>query len=77
MRKLLFESIFRQPLTELAPSPDDAAVAELAAALGQGARSMPDPAMDASWRFTQSTTPITMSNGSACGSSPRRGTPTC
>ena len=38
MRKLLFESIFRQPLTEPAPSPDDAAVAELAAALGQGAR---------------------------------------
>src|SRR5213078_1909727 len=38
MRKLLFESIFRQPLTERAPSPDDAAVAELATALGSQAR---------------------------------------
>jgi Ni,Fe-hydrogenase III small subunit len=38
MRKLLFESVFRQPLTEQAPSPDDAAVAELATALGQAAR---------------------------------------
>src|SRR3989449_1419533 len=38
MRKLLFESVFRRPLTERAPSPDDAAVAELAAALGQAAR---------------------------------------
>src|SRR5215218_7456841 len=37
MRKLLFESVFRQPLTERAPSPDDAAVAELATALGQAA----------------------------------------
>ena len=35
MRKLLFESVFRRPLTERAPSPDDAAVAELATALGQ------------------------------------------
>ena len=34
MRKLLFESVFRQPLTERAPSPDDAAVAELARELG-------------------------------------------
>ena len=38
MRKLLFESVFRRPLTEQAPSPDDAAVAELATALGQSAR---------------------------------------
>ena len=38
MRKLLFESVFRRPLTERAPSPDDAAVAELAAALGQAGR---------------------------------------
>src|SRR5439155_24105577 len=38
MRKLLFESVFRQPLTERAPLPDDAAVAELATALGQAAR---------------------------------------
>ena len=38
MRKLLFESLFRRPFTEPAPSPDDAAVAELAAAVGQAAR---------------------------------------
>jgi Ni,Fe-hydrogenase III small subunit len=38
MRKLLFESVFRRPLTERAPSPDDAAVAQLATALGQAAR---------------------------------------
>src|SRR5437870_10907907 len=38
MRKLLFESVFRQPLTEQAPSPDDAAVAELATALWHAAR---------------------------------------
>ncbi len=83
MRKLLFESVFRRPLTERAPSPDDAAVAELANALGRlrgggsaeacrSARSMPDPATDANWKFTRSTTPITTSSGSACGSSPRR-----
>jgi len=30
MRKLLFESLFRRPFTEKAPSPDDAAVTELA-----------------------------------------------
>ena len=29
MRKLLFESLFRQPFTEAAPSPDDDAVSEL------------------------------------------------
>src|SRR6187200_3398517 len=38
MRKLLFESVFRQPLTERAPLPDDAAVAELATAVAQAAR---------------------------------------
>jgi Ni,Fe-hydrogenase III small subunit len=38
MRKLLFQSLFRQPLTETAPSPDDAAVAELAATVGRTAR---------------------------------------
>ena len=38
MRKLLFESVFRQPLTERAPSPDDDAVAELAAAVERTAR---------------------------------------
>jgi Ni,Fe-hydrogenase III small subunit len=38
MRKLLFESLFRPPLTEAAPSLDEAAVAELAAALGDASR---------------------------------------
>ena len=38
MRKLLFQSLFRSPFTELAPLPDDAAVAELATALGGAAR---------------------------------------
>jgi len=38
MRKLLFESLFRRPFTEQAPSSDDAAVTELAAALGRAAR---------------------------------------
>jgi Ni,Fe-hydrogenase III small subunit len=38
MRKLLFESLIRLPLTERAPSPDEAALAELAAALGRRAR---------------------------------------
>ena len=34
MRKLLFESLFRRPFTEQAPSTDDAAVTELATAVG-------------------------------------------
>src|SRR3974390_2268955 len=38
MRKLLFQSLFRSPFTEPAPLPADAAVAELAAALGRAAR---------------------------------------
>jgi Ni,Fe-hydrogenase III small subunit len=38
MRKLLFQSRFRAPLTESAPSPDQAAVEELAAAVGRTAR---------------------------------------
>src|SRR5437660_7425629 len=38
MRKLLFQSLFRRPFTEPAPSPDDAAAAELAAELGHVAR---------------------------------------
>jgi Ni,Fe-hydrogenase III small subunit len=38
MRKLLFESLFRQPFTEAAPSSDDAAVSELATAVGRAAR---------------------------------------
>ena len=38
MRKLLFESLFRRPFTEQIPPPDDAALAELAAAVGHAAR---------------------------------------
>jgi NADH-quinone oxidoreductase B subunit len=38
MRKLLFQSLFRGPLTEAAPSPDQAAVEELAAAVARTAR---------------------------------------
>jgi NADH-quinone oxidoreductase B subunit len=38
MRKLLFESLFRRPFTERAPSPDDTAVIELATAVAQAAR---------------------------------------
>ena len=38
MRKLLFQGLFRQPLTEQAPRPDDTALAELAALVGRTAR---------------------------------------
>jgi Ni,Fe-hydrogenase III small subunit len=38
MRKLLFQGLFRAPLTESAPSPDQAAIEELAAAVGRTAR---------------------------------------
>ncbi|MGF6431531.1 MULTISPECIES: NADH-quinone oxidoreductase subunit B family protein [Bradyrhizobium] len=38
MRKLLFQSLFRQPLTEQAPRPDDAALVELATMVGRTAR---------------------------------------
>jgi Ni,Fe-hydrogenase III small subunit len=38
MRKLLFESLFRRPFTETAPSPDDAALTELATSVSQAAR---------------------------------------
>ena len=38
MRKTLFESILRGPLTEMAPAPCDAALAELAGALDRAAR---------------------------------------
>src|SRR5271154_5458857 len=38
MRQLLFQSLFRQPMTEQAPSSDDAAVTELAAAVGNAGR---------------------------------------
>src|SRR5881394_1627668 len=38
MRKLLFESLFRQPFTEKAPAPDEAAVRELATAVGRAGR---------------------------------------
>ena len=38
MRKLLFQSLFSRPLTEAAPAANDAALAEVAAALGRVAR---------------------------------------
>ena len=38
MRKLLFQSLFRQPFTEQAPSPDAAALHELATTVGRAAR---------------------------------------
>ncbi len=38
MRKLLFQSLFRSPFTEPAPAPADAAIAELATAVGGAAR---------------------------------------
>ncbi len=38
MRKLLFKSLFFRPLTETAPSPDDAGLRELATAVGRVAR---------------------------------------
>ena len=38
MRKLLFEGLIRAPLTERPPSPDEAALAELGAAVGRAAR---------------------------------------
>lgn len=38
MRKLLFQSLFRQPFTEPAPMPDDVALKELAIAVGHAAR---------------------------------------
>ncbi|UTD29260.1 NADH-quinone oxidoreductase subunit B family protein [Bradyrhizobium sp. WD16] len=38
MRKLLFPSLFRRPLTEASPGLDEAAVAEIAGAVGRAAR---------------------------------------
>ena len=62
MRKLLFQSFFRGPLTEPAPALDEAAVEELAARssaphgdasaeASRSAKSMPGHATGASWRF--------------------------
>ena len=75
MRKLLFQGLIRRPFTERAPSPDDAAVTELAqpSATPRGgasdgafrsAKSTPAPAMDANSRSMHSTTPTTISNAS-------------
>jgi Ni,Fe-hydrogenase III small subunit len=38
MRRTLFESLMRRPLTERPPTPDDAALAELAASIDRAAR---------------------------------------
>src|SRR6267154_1442155 len=45
MRKLLFQSLFRRPFTEPAPSADDAAVIELATAVGRASRRHADVLM--------------------------------
>jgi Ni,Fe-hydrogenase III small subunit len=38
VRRLLFKNLLRRPVTEIAPSPDDATLAELAAKLDRAAR---------------------------------------
>src|SRR5437879_4365764 len=38
MRRILFESLVRRPLTEASPGPDDASLAELAASVERAAR---------------------------------------
>src|SRR4030088_2112471 len=38
MRRILFESLLKRPLTEPSPGPDDAALAELAASVDRAAR---------------------------------------
>jgi Ni,Fe-hydrogenase III small subunit len=38
MRRILFESLLKRPLTEASPGPDEAAVAELAASVERAAR---------------------------------------
>jgi Ni,Fe-hydrogenase III small subunit len=38
MRRILFESLVRRPLTEVPPAPDDAALVELAASVDRAAR---------------------------------------
>src|SRR6266446_4749213 len=38
MRRILFDSLLKSPLTEASPGPDEAALAELAAALDRAAR---------------------------------------
>ncbi len=40
MRKLLFESLIRPPLTEQAPAPDETALSELAETLGRAGRQL-------------------------------------
>ena len=61
MRKTLFESLTRGPLTEPAPAPDEAGLAELAKSVNRAARaswvvhylyarSMPVRAMVANWK---------------------------
>jgi Ni,Fe-hydrogenase III small subunit len=38
MRRILFQSLLKRPLTEVSPGPDDAALAELAASVERAAR---------------------------------------
>ena len=88
MRKHLFQGIIRPPLTEPLPpprrgtgragaGPRSRRTANASAAASRSARSMPVPAMAASWRSPRCPTPSTIWSVSACASSPRRATPTC
>ena len=89
MRKTLFESLDARPAHRAAARArrsrarrarrraSTAPRARGSAARFRSARSMPAPATAASWKSTRSTTPSTISNASACASSPRRAMPTC
>jgi len=86
MRRLLLKNLVSRPVTEAAPKPDDAALAELAAELDRVVRRRlgrslsireVDAGSPASSRSTRSTTPSTISSGSGSDSSPRPVMPTC
>jgi hypothetical protein len=85
MRRILFDSLMRRPLTEAAPVKDEEMLAELGASVERAARrrlgrSLSIREVDAtavSSRSTRSTTRSMISNASGCTSWPRRGTPTC
>jgi hypothetical protein len=87
MRKTLIENLTQGPLTEPAPTPDEAGLAELAkrvdrlarAKLGRSlsARLTPVHAMAASSKSTRSTTRSMTWSVLACALSRRRDMPTC
>ena len=82
------ESLIQLPLTEPAPSADEADLAGLTAKFGRGRPPAPRTqsrrsvrwtrarATAANWRSTRSTMPSTTSSVSGCVLSPRRATPT-